>query len=460
MDYAQIRPTGVNESEVSLTNVCPTRVRWRIMAMLMLTVAVNTVGRLNFGVLGKYIQDEFSLSTLTMGWIFTAFSLAYHPFQIPGGWAGDRYGPRKVLTVSILLWSAATAAMALVARLAISGWLELAWAFAILRFLIGMGEAPASPNTAKVVASWMGPDQRGVGVSFHILGIGVGGALAPVVITWMAQHWGWRPCFYLSSFLGTLVALSWWFYATDLPERHSGVNAAELALIRPAGEKLGPHTATDRLVRNRPPWGRMLSSVSVWAILLSYFCQGYTPYIYVTWFFIYLVRVRGLTMMQGGFWGSTPFIAIILLTPVGGWLSDLAVAKFGKRRGRQSIVWLGMGCSAMLLWAGSHALNNTAAILMLAFAAGFNYFAASSWWATCIDLTPTYSGSLSGLMNTFSGAWLAPILTAYIATHFWWTQALDVAALLTALGALLWIFVNADENLEEISLPSVASTHA
>jgi ACS family glucarate transporter-like MFS transporter len=200
----------------------------------------------------------------------------------------------------------------------------------------------------------------------------------------------------------------------------------------------------------------MLSSASVWAMLLSYFCQGYMPYIYVTWFFIYLVRVRGLTMMQGGLWGSTPFIAIVLLTPLGGWASDYAASRLGKRRGRQSTVWLGMGCSAILLWTGSHTVNNTAAILMLAAAGGFNFFAFPSWWAACIDLTPTYSGLLSGLMNSFGGAWLAPIMTAYIATHFGWTQALDFAALLTAIGAFLWIFVNADENLEEIPAPPTA----
>ena len=161
--------------------------------------------------------------------------------------------------------------------------------------------------------------------------------------------------------------------------------------------------------------------------------------------------------MQGGIWGSTPFIAIMLLAPLGGWLSDVAVSKFGKRLGRRLTVWIGMGFSAMLLWTGSHTLNNTAAILMLALAAGFNFFASPSWWATCIDLTPSYSGSLSGLMNTFSGAWLAPILTAYIATRFGWTKALDFAALLTAIGAFLWIFVKADENLEDTPLADSAS---
>jgi MFS transporter, ACS family, glucarate transporter len=431
--YADLRPTGV---------------RWRIMVLLTMTTAVATLGRLNLGVLGKYIQDEFAFGTQTMGWIFSAFAFAYHPLQIPGGWTGDRFGPRKVLTFAILFWSLATAGMAFFPGLPVGRWLEVGWLFAICRFMVGIGEAPTSPNSAKVGAAWMGDVRRGVGVSFHVLGIGCGGALTPVLITWIAQRWGWRPCFYLSSALGIAVALTWWFYATDRPEQHPGVNAAELALIRSSAAKLGA------AVRKRPPWGRILTASSVWAMVASYFCQGYTPYIFLTWFFIYLERVRGLSMMQGGLWGSTPFIAIIALTPLGGWLSDRAVARFGKRRGRQTTVWVGMGCSAILLWAGSHTLNNTAAILMLALACGLNHFAVPSWWATCVDMSPMFSASLSGLMNTFAGAWLSPIMTAYIAIHFGWTQALDFAALLTAIGALLWLFVDAGQNLEETIAPA------
>ena len=436
------------QPEPAVAVLQPTRVRWRILVLLALTTAVATLGRLNLGITGKDVQDEFAFSIGTMGWIFSAFAFAYHPFQIPGGWAGDRFGPRKVLTFSILLWCAATVAMVLVPGSSIGRWLGLAWSFAICRFLIGVGEAPATPNSAKVVSAWMGAIRRGAGSSSHIVGIGLGGALTPVLITWIAQHWGWRMCFYFSSAAGTVIALCWWFLTTDRPEDHPGVNAAELALIRSSrGEHVG-RGAVEATPRKRAPWGRMLSSGTVWALLLSYFCQGYTPYIYITWFFIYLERVRGLTMIKSGLWGSTPFIAIVLLAPLGGWLSDRAVLRFGRRRGRQSAVWLGMGASAFLLFAGSHSHNNATAILMLATAAGFNYFAATSWWATCIDLAPDYSASLGGLMNACGGSWLAPIATAYIATHFGWSQALDFAGLLTAIAAFLWVFVNADQNLE------------
>jgi ACS family glucarate transporter-like MFS transporter len=139
-----------------------------------------------------------------------------------------------------------------------------------------------------------------------------------------------------------------------------------------------------------------------------------------------------------------------LMAPLGGWLSDKGVAYFGRRRGRQSTVWIGMTFSALLLWIGSHTVNNTSAILLLAVAAGFSHFAAPSWWATCIDLTPEHAGSLSGLMNTCANlaGGIAPISTAYLATKFGWVTALDFAALVSFSGGLMWVFVNADDNLE------------
>ena len=111
---------------------------------------------------------------------------------------------------------------------------------------------------------------------------------------------------------------------------------------------------------------------------------------------------------------------------------------------------LGMTCAAILLMAGSHATGPISAVLLLAGAAGFGSFAAPSWWACCIDMTPNYAGSLSGIMNTCANiaGGLSPVVTAHIATRFGWSQALDFAAAVNFAAALTWFFVKADTNLE------------
>jgi ACS family glucarate transporter-like MFS transporter len=339
--------------------------------------------------------------------------------------------------------------MALVPRLPVNGWVGLAGAFAMVQVLVGAGEGFTPPNSAKVVGSWMSTGKIGLGISFTSLGIGGGGALTPMFIAWTMQRWGWRTSFWLSGMIGVLVAVAVGFYVTDRPEKHPGVNVAELSLIHPRAEL--EHRAQPRNPGvGRPPWGKILSSVSVWSLLLSYSCRAYTLYFFNTSFFTYLVRARGLTIMRGGVWGAAPFLAILLLSPVGGLVSDAAVRRLGKRRGRQTAVWIGMACSAILVLVGCNSSNNAAAILLVAAGAGFNMFANVTWWAACIDLTPNYAASLSGLMNMFGGlaGGFAPVLTAYISSAFGWPAALDFIAVLSLLAGSLWFFVKADENLE------------
>ncbi len=425
----------------------PSRVRWHILVLLGIIAALTFLDRLNLSIAGKHIQDEFAFSNQTMGWILSAFVLGYALFQVPGGWLGDRFGPRAVLTVAILFWSFTTAATALAPNLPFKNWLGLAWSFAVVRFLVGVGEATAFPNTSRMVAFWMSARERGIGNSLWLVGIGAGGMVTPMFVSTICVRWGWRVSFYLCALIGGLVALLWRFYATNDPEEHPRVNAAELAVIRDATQ--GSAGAAPS-AQPPTPWQKIFTNGSAVILILSYFTIAYPAYIFYTWFFIYLIRVRGLTVAQGGFWGSMPFIAIALLAPLGGWISDRSVARFGKRRGRQSAIWLGTALSAALMWFGGHTANNTAAILLLAGAAGFNLFATATWWAVCNDLTRQHAGALSGLMNMVGnlGGWMSPIVTAYLATRLGWTQALDFAALITVMGGVLWFLINAEHQLE------------
>jgi ACS family glucarate transporter-like MFS transporter len=434
----------------ALQDLRATNVRWRMMAMLVIINMIPSFGKISMGITAKYIQEEFSISTPSMGWILGAFAIGYALFQVPGGWAGDRYGPRKVLTLAILSYSLCLAAMAIVPQLPLSRFVGLIGSFAIVRFLTGAGEAFTPPNSARVVGSWMSTGQRGLGISFTTVGVGAGGAVTPLVMAWAAQHWGWRASFLLCGSLGVVVALIWGIYATNRPEEHPRINAAELALLR-RSEGTSSHRPTANLATGRPPWSKIFSRSSTWALLLSYSCRAYTMFFFDTWFFIYLVKIRGLTILRGGLWASTPYLAVLLFSPLGGAVSDFAVRKFGRRRGRQTAVWLGMACSATLVWAGCHISNNTLAILMVASAAGFNMFSNVTWWATCIDLTPNYAASLTGLMNMCGGlgGFVAPVATAYIATRFGWTWALNSIAILSVTSGLLWFFVKADQKLEQ-----------
>ena len=366
-----------------------------MMALVTVTTILTYLDRLNISIAGKFIQDEFSLSLKTMGWILSSFLLGYSLSQIPGGYLADRFGPRKVLIAAISWWSMLTAATAIAPRLPMARWFGVAASIACIRFFIGIGEAPSSPSYTKVVTNWMGQARRGLGSSFNLFGIGLGGALTPVLITFIMTHWGWRTAFYSCGLLGIFVVLVWYSFATDRPEQHPRVNQAEVELI--GRDSYHPHT----VAKDEVPWGRIVANRSVIALVLGYFCQGFPIYFFHTWLFIYLVKVRGFSLTEGGFYGATPYLAIAVASPLGGVFSDFAVRIFDKTWGRRVAVWLGMFWSAALMWAGAHASNKVTAILLLASAAGCNMFASVTFWAACIDLGQQFSGSVAGLMNTF-----------------------------------------------------------
>lgn len=422
----------------------PTRVRLQVAAFVTLVTFLTYLDRLNLSIAGKSIQDELHLSTETMGWVLSAFLLGYALLQIPGGWLGDRFGARTVLAGAVLLWSVFTVLTAFAPQLPIARWLGAVWALMIVRFLVGVGEAASSPNANKIIAAWMGSNHRGFGTSFSILGIGLGGAMTPPLIAWIMQRWGWRTSFVAAGIAGLAVAVAWYWFVTDTPEEHPKVNRAELELIR------SRRSHNKERAETPVPWGRILRSRSVWGLALGYLCQGFPIYFFHTWFFIYLVNIRGMSVTKGSFWGSFPYVAIALLAPLGGVFSDGVSNRLGKRAGRRTAITVGMGASAVLLFAGSHTAANLPALLMLGFGAGFNMFAATSFWATAIDLSEAHTASVSGLMNTFGnlGGWLSPIVTAYLATRHGWNAALYCAAAVSACSIAFFSLVDADGSVD------------
>ena len=431
-----------------MTDLIPTSVRWRIVLVLAIVAGVTYIDRLNLGIVAKFILEEYKFSTQSMGWILGAFSLGYAVFHIPGGWLADRYGPGRILAGAILWFSVFTALTATAPGLPIVNLLGPVWAFAIVRFTMGLGEAAALPVGNKLMAYWLGEKELAFGTSIFLAGVGAGGVIAPFVISWLIRHWGWRASFFVSGAVGAALAIICYTYVTSLPEDHPHVNAAELALIHGSAkrEKHGAPLST------KVPWGKILTTRSVWALMMSHFCLVYPVYIFFTWFFVYLMKVRGITITKASFWASAPFVANVFMVPLWGWLSDRAVEKLGKRMGRRSAAWLAIGCSALLLWSGSQTANNTLALLQLAIAAGFNFAASAVLWTTCNDISAKFSGSISGSMSTFGslGGWVSPVLTGYVAARFGWTAALNLAAAITIVSGLAWLFIDADQPITSV----------
>jgi len=426
-----------------------THVRWLVIGIVMAIMAVTALNRLNLSIAGKLIEEEFSFGTVNMGLVFSAFLWGYGLFQIPWGYVCDRIGPRRTLTGSILCFAVGAGAVGLVPRLAAVTGISALAAFRLVRFVTGVGEAAISSNVTRVIASWTSVRERGFASGLQVCGLGLGGTLTPVFIAWTMTHWGWRTSFGVCAVLAFLVVALWHSYATDWPEQHAGVNDEELRTIHPGSDKgnlrMQPPAAAT------VPWLKMLGSVSVWGLILGYGFQGYAFYVYYNWFYFYAVKMRGLGIMQAAAWTSAPFLAMAVLSPVGGWFSDRLTRITDRRRARHIAVWIGMGLAALLLYSGNHLSVTAVALPMIALAAGFTMFGAANFWAACIDLAPGYSASLSALMNTVGsiGGVVSSTLTASIAVHAGWKPALDVAVWVTLGSGLLFALVNTNHTVEE-----------
>src|SRR5579864_3269896 len=213
------------------------RVRWRVMGIVMVIMAVTALNRLNLSIAGKAIEEQFSFNTVVMGTVFSAFLWGYGLFQIPWGYVCDRVGPRRTLTAAMLCFAVGSAAMGVVPRLATISGISVLAGFRLVRFVTGVGEAAISSNVTRVIASWTSLRERGFASGLQVCGLGLGGTLTPIFIAWTMVHWGWRASFEVCAVLAFLVVALWHSYSTDWPEEHAAVNDGELQIIHPGSRK-------------------------------------------------------------------------------------------------------------------------------------------------------------------------------------------------------------------------------
>ena len=411
---------------------------WLILALLFGTSVVTYIDRVNISVTARQMMPAFGLTEQEMGWVFSAFVVGYALFQIPGGWLADRLGARVVLTGALIWWSVCTALTAFVAASPLAEMIGIVGALLCVRFALGLGEAVALPSFNRAVANWMPPHSRGLGIGIAIGGIGLGSALTPPIAAWVMVNWGWQTVFYLSAALGLVMGLLWWMLARDRPDQHPW--AYDSAALTHGESDRGPKRF----------WMPLLKNPNIWWLVCSYSCLGYVAYVYLSWFYLYLVNVRGFDALRGGLYASAPFWAILIGCPLGGWATDRWAATQGVTRGRLLAGMSGMAGAGCAIAAGAFADSSLVAIASLSVGAGCLYFAVGAYWASTSDLSKAHAGALSGLMNTGAnlGGALSPSLTPWMAAQWGWPIALAVAGAVALVGAVLWLKIDPAKALD------------
>lgn len=418
----------------------PPRLRWLILGLLFAISVVTYIDRVNISVTARQMMPALGLTDQQMGFVFSSFVIGYALFQVPGGWLGDRWGARLVLTFALLWWSCVTALTATAATSSLAGPLGIVGALALVRFLLGVGEAVALPTFNRVVTDWLPSHERGLGIGIAIGGIGVGAAVTPPITAWIMVNYGWQTAFYLSAGLGIGLAAVWWLMARDRPADHPWINPR--CPVAPRSTSAESPTI---------PWAALRKTPTVWWLVLSYSCLGYIAYVYLSWFYLYLVNVRGFNVLRGGFFAAAPFLAILVSCPLGGWATDRLALRLGAARGRRFIGMAGMTLAGSSIALGAVVESPSLAIAALSLGAGWLYFTIGAYWSSTSDLSKTHAGSLSGLMNMGAniGGAISPTVTPWIAEQWGWPASLATAALLAFIGGILWLNIDPGKGLQK-----------
>jgi len=422
--------------ETVLTTSATTRVRWLLVFWLFVLSAVSYLDRVNISIAGGAIVDAYHLTDVQLGKVFSALVAGYALFQTIGGQLADRFGPRRVLTGGVIWWGIFTALTALVP----ANFAGALLAFMGVRFLLGAGEAVIYPAANQFVSRWIPVRERGIANGWIFAGVGAGAGLSPPLITYLMIHYGWRSSFWVCAALGLIAGGVWFLLARDTPAEHPSISPSELAAIESGltAPKRGEGDAV------RVPWKHVAKSANVWALTVSYFCYGYVAWIFFSWFYRYLAKVRGLNLKASAFYSMLPFLAMLVCCLLGGTINDRLTKWRGPRVGRCLVAAAAMAIAGIFVALGARAEDVRVASVVLAGGAGALYLSQSSFWSVTADIAAGSAGSVSGFMNMGGqiGGAVTGSLTPWIAARYGWTASFLVASALCWVGAFCWLVVN------------------
>ena len=364
----------------------PTNIRSRIIGITMVVAFIMYLDRICMAEIVKSASfaKDIALGEKETGRILSAFFFAYALFQVPAGWASDRFGARPTLTIYIVLWSLFTI---------MTG---LATGFAMLltaRLLCGMAEAGAYPTAMAMVRKWIPLTGRARASGMVALGGRLGGTLAPFLTIWMIIHMGgWRTSLFIDGGAGLLIAFLFWKVVRSNPQTHTGVNSAELALIgRPEIEK----PLTGRELGNA--LRTFTKSTSLWCNASYQVLVNIGWGFLVTWLPTYLVKERHVGEIEGGRMVTCVLAFGMLGQLAGGYYCDWATRHFGLRTGRVLPV-----ASAMLVGAAAYACSPFTG-------SAWAFVACCATVSFCTDLANpamwAFVGDVGGRATAAAGGW-------------------------------------------------------
>ncbi len=403
--------------------------------MLAILSMITFLDRIALSSASASIMDDLHISINQWGWILGMFTIAYAAFEIPTGWLGDQFGGKKILIRVVLWWSLFTI---------LTGFANGFVMLLLVRFLFGMGEAGAYPNTSIVLAKWFPAFERGRAQAVIWGASRLGAALTPFVVLPIQQKYNWHTSFYVLGFVGILWTLFWIFWHKEEPAQSKSITKEELNFIQ-SHREIG-----DNHIGAKTSFLSGFKNKNLWYLLIMYVCYAIGAYFFQSWFHTYLQKGRNMSADALMWASSVPYLLAALGCFTGGWLSDKACLQWGKKWGRRIVPMVGLFVAGICIILASLIEDNILAIIGLAIGMAFMDLTAPVAWAVAMDLGGEKSGTVSGSMNSagLTGAYFSTILFGYLASNYGYYLPVLFIGIVVMLGAFVWLKIDATQKIE------------
>lgn len=387
-------------------------------------VLISYIDRTNISVAAIPMQTQFGWSETTKGWVLSSFFVGYLAFMAVSGALANRFGGKIVLGAAVLWWSLFTALTPPAALISLP-------ALIAARIALGLGEAAVFPASVNMIGRWVPPANRTRAVAAFSSMLSIGTMISLPITGWVVRDYGWPMPFYLFGALGLVWAALWF----------SGVSSGRSPDVEPA--------SADRVI----PWGRLLRSRAVWAIVVNHFCGNWALYVMLAWLPSYFKTTFNVTLASAGLLSAAPWAAYFVMGNVSGWLADTLIASGRSvtfvRKLVEVIALVGSATFLLLLQTAD---TQTMAVLLMCGASGTLAFCLAGFAANPFDIAPRHAdviwglsntaGTLPGIFGVYITGWLIDRSGSYNAPFF-------LTAAVGIIGAIVYmLYASGDREIE------------
>ncbi len=353
----------------------------QVLAFLVVLAVITFLDRIAISVAAARMQADLHIQTNRWGWILGAFVLSYGLFEIPTGALGDRLGPRRVLTRIVWWWSAFTA---------LTGMMTGFSGLLVTRFLFGVGEAGAYPNISAALARWFPARSRAQAQGWIWGASRLGGALAPLIVVPLQIAVGWRATFVLLGVVGVTWGILWFVWYKEPPG------------------SVVVHTKTN--------WKELLTSRQMQLLFTMYWCYGWGPWFYFSWYPSYLVRMAHVSEKEMGVYSALPYLLGVIGNLAGGVVFDRVTEQRGIRFAGRLIGGGSLFCCAALMLGMTQVHDKIPLVIVSALGFGVGDFMVPAAWAVAMNMGGARAGTVTGAMNTAGqiGGFVCSVMAGYL----------------------------------------------